>query len=138
MSKKKKRNPNAIKPLMKKLDSLNSKAVRLRAMQSDGRVQCYTCDHRGDIKTMQAGHWIPRQHKAVRWEEWNVKAQCYACNMFYGGRPQEFRDRLIAEYGVKKVEAYALRRHETKQWTADELRDLIAERHAEIFIAGRQ
>jgi hypothetical protein len=57
--------------------------------------------------------------------------------MFYGGRPQEFRERLIAEYGVKKVEGFALRRHEIRQWTIDDLQQMIAERNAEIFILGR-
>ena len=74
---------------------------------------------------MQASHYTPRQYKATRWEPANVKAACYACNMFYGGRPQEFREKLIEEYGVKEIEALEQMRHVNKCWTRDELLELI-------------
>ena len=117
--------PDAIPKLTKKLDAVFSRFVRLSGRDRFGVVKCYTCDHRADPKTMQAGHWIPRQHRATRWELWNVKPQCYACNMRYGGRPQEFRERMVEEYGEEEVQEMALRRHDIRQWTREELKDLI-------------
>lgn len=55
--------------------------------------KCFTCDIVLPFKKLQAGHYIPRQMKNVRYDERNVNAQCYACNMMYSG--------LIAEYGER-------------------------------------
>ena len=74
---------------------------------------------------MQAGHYIPRQHMVTRWEPMNVHPQCYACNMYYGGRPQNYRDHLIEDYGIEQVEDLEQRRHRTKQWDRDDIEHLI-------------
>ena len=94
--KKNKRDPNSIRALTKKLDALFSKFVRWKDAEN-GLIKCFTCDHRASPKTMQAGHYIPRQYKITRWDEDNVRPQCYSCNMLYCGRPQDFRDHLIRD-----------------------------------------
>ena len=122
----KKRKPPSLPSLKKKLDRIYSRYVRYSAVDSAGKVSCFTCEYRGDPKKMHAGHWIPRQHMAVRWESWNVHPQCYACNMHYGGRPQEYRERLVEIYGEVRTAEFAMRRHEIRQWTRDELGGLIS------------
>lgn len=52
---------------------------------------------------MQAGHWVPRQYLAVRWDEVNVHCQCYACNVLYNGQPSAFAAKLFLEYGLETV-----------------------------------
>lgn len=128
----KKRDPNSIPILTKKLDVIFSKYIRLMSRDRYGMVKCYTCDYREEPKKLQAGHWIPRQHKVTRWEPWNVHPQCYACNMHFGGRPQEYRERLVDEYGEEEVEEMALRRHEVRQFSRDELKELIEEYKAKV------
>lgn len=123
--KRKKRDPDSIPVLTKKLDAVFSRWVRWSAADSRGMVKCVTCDHIGHAKTLQAGHWIPRQHKICRWSPWNVHAQCYACNMHYGGRPQEYREWLVAIHGEETVKRLAMMRHKVKQWTREELKEMI-------------
>ena len=45
--------------------------------------------------------------------------------MYYGGRPQEYRDQLIEQYGVERVDELAAKRHEVRQWSRLELAEMI-------------
>lgn len=53
---------------------------------------------------MQAGHFVPRQYLAVRWDEVNVHCQCYACNVLYNGQPSSYAKHLREDYGPDIVE----------------------------------
>lgn len=88
--------------LMKIADSLMSSYVR-QFYAKDGRVKCFTCDHWGEIKKMQNGHWIVRQYKQTRWDLDNTRPQCYACNFLFNGRPHIFRANLVNEIGETRV-----------------------------------
>ena len=59
----------------KKLDSVFSRYIREK-YEKDGKVPCYTCPHIGTVKTMQCGHFVPRQHMSTRWDEDNCRPQC--------------------------------------------------------------
>lgn len=83
----------------KELDRVFSIFIRER---DEG--QCYTCPNKGEIKKMQAGHFVPRQYLAVRWDEVNVHCQCYACNVLYNGQPSAYAARLEKDYGPGTVE----------------------------------
>lgn len=48
----------------------------------------------GDIG---AGHFASRRHMATRWDEANVRPQCYGCNVMQAGRQWEFGRRLDFE-----------------------------------------
>jgi hypothetical protein len=90
-----------ISSLKKKLDIIFSKYIRLKDADPSGNVECYTC---GVVKQwekdgMQAGHFMSRKHTITRWDEQNVKPQCYTCNCHYYGRQYEFGLRLNTEYG---------------------------------------
>ncbi len=88
----------AIRSLKKKLDAVFSKYIRYR-----DKGQCYTCSYKNHPKKVQCGHFISRQYLAVRWDEVNCHAQCYACNMLYNGQPGAFATNLEAEYGVGTI-----------------------------------
>lgn len=107
----------------KKLDSVFSRYIREK-YEKDGKLRCYTCPHIGTVKTMQCGHFVPRQHMSTRWDEDNCRPQCYACNMLYNGQPSTFAVRLDAEKKgtVKRLEK---KRHEIRQWTIEELKKEI-------------
>ncbi len=54
---------------------------------------------------MQNGHWIVRQYKYTRWHEDNMRPQDYSCNFRMNGRPHIFRENLVKEIGLERVEA---------------------------------
>lgn len=105
---------------VKKLDIVFSRFIR----QRDGG-RCFTCPYQNDWKKLQNGHFCPRQHMATRFDERNNNAQCFACNMFYGGRPDAYALRLQEKYGPGIVkELHDLARTE-KHWSIPELQALI-------------
>jgi hypothetical protein len=67
------------------LDQVFSKYIRLRDADSRGYCRCITCGRSEPWKEMDAGHFVSRDRKAVRWDERNVHAQCPHCNRFRAG-----------------------------------------------------
>jgi hypothetical protein len=104
----------------KKLDKIFSLYIRYR----DAGV-CYTCDKDCGPKSAQCGHFVPRQYLAVRWDETNCHAQCYACNMLYNGQPSAYAIRLTEEFGPNKVKELESKRREitklTPQWYEEKI-----------------
>ena len=71
--------------LVKKLDTIFSRWVRLSNADDNGNCICITCKKQSHWKSIQAGHFRSRKHYATRWAEDNVFPQCLACNVFRGG-----------------------------------------------------
>ena len=71
--------------LVKKLDTIFSRWVRLSNADDNGNCICITCKKQSHWKSIQAGHFRSRKHYATRWSEDNVFPQCLACNVFRGG-----------------------------------------------------
>lgn len=100
-----------ISKLKKELDVWFSRYIRYR----DGG-QCYTCPKKDDPKRMQNGHFVPRQHLAVRYDERNNNCQCYACNMLFNGQPSRYALNLIRDHGPNIIEELeGLRKQVTKR-----------------------
>lgn len=78
------------KNLIKKLDAVFSKYIRLRDADQDGYCRCATCGEKTHWTKIQAGHFISRKHYATRWDEQNVHAQCVACNVFKYGEQYKY------------------------------------------------
>jgi len=108
------------KKLIEKLDKIFSLYIRLR----DNGV-CYTCGKRGDIKQMQAGHYISRSCMALRWHEANVHCQCYACNVCKHGDLITYRERLVKDYGQSAIEELESKRYITYKHSIEDLEKLI-------------
>ena len=108
------------KKLIEKLDKVFSLFVRLR----DNGV-CYTCGKRGDIKQMQAGHYISRSCMALRWHEANVHCQCYSCNVCKHGDLITYRERLVKDYGQSAIEELESKRYITYKHSIEDLEKLI-------------
>ena len=80
------------------------------------------------VETIQAGHYKPAgSYSGVRFDEINVNGQSVEENCFKGGNEKEYRNGLIARYGLEKVEALEKRAIETrlKKWTRAELTEII-------------
>ena len=84
----------------KKLDKVFSEYIRRKYANSVGEVQCITCGILRHWKdSMDAGHYIPRNHMATRYSEKNVHPQCRGCNRFGGGRYDVYALKLQEIYG---------------------------------------
>lgn len=85
---------------MKKADKYFSEYIRLRDADHMGYAECITCGKRAHISEMDAGHFIDRSHKATRYNEQNVNAQCRTCNRFQSGRQFEHGIAIDLKYGT--------------------------------------
>ena len=76
--------------IVKDLDAVFSRYIRLRAANLDGFVECYTCGRSYHWKKIQCGHFMSRARYATRWNEDNCRPQCYGCNVMQQGRQYDF------------------------------------------------
>jgi len=76
--------------IVKNLDAVFSRFIRLRAANLDGFVECYTCGRPYHWKKIQCGHFMSRARYATRWHEDNCRPQCYGCNVMQQGRQYDF------------------------------------------------
>ncbi len=90
----------SLSSLEDKLDKLFSQYVRRSHADAGGMVRCATCTKLMFWKDADCGHWVKRQHRAVRWDERNVAPQCQRCNYFMGGVQDEFSQHIIANHGL--------------------------------------
>lgn len=90
---------------MKLADMYFSRYIRLKH-SIDGFCTCYTCGAIKEIKEVDNGHYIKREHKATRYSENNCRPQCKICNgdTKHNGKQIDFRDNLVRELGLKEVE----------------------------------
>ncbi len=115
----------SISKLMKEADALMSKNVRYANIDKDGNATCYTCGHKAEPKKMQNGHYLSRFYKAARWHPDNTRIQCYVCNIFKKGDVVVFRQNLVKEIGIERVEAVEAQRNVTTKLTREYLLDLL-------------
>lgn len=87
---------------IERLDRVFSQYIRKRDCPN-GIGRCITCGKIITPDTCDAGHYISRRITATRWNEANVHAQCIECNRFGYGKIDEYRQALIALYGVSVV-----------------------------------
>ena len=91
--------------VMKLADLYFSRYIRLKH-SSEGLCSCYTCGTIKDIKDVDNGHYLKREHKATRFHENNCRPQCKTCNgdTKHNGKQIEFRENLVNEIGIDAVE----------------------------------
>ena len=66
--------------MIKKLDTIFSKFIRLRDTDEYGNGRCITCGEWFRYKDLECGHFRSRRHLTTRWREENAHAQCTECN----------------------------------------------------------
>ena len=74
---------------------------------------------------MQAGHFLPGRHNSVLFNEKNVHAQCSGCNMFKQGNSVKYFRFMQRTYGEDVIAELEKLDTENKQFTPQELKDLI-------------
>jgi len=99
--------PLTITKLKKKLWKLFSKYIRER-----DRYTCVTCGREATGSGMHAGHFITGATCTAKlyFDETNVHAQCYHCNINLSGNWVNYEAFMISEYGQEHVDNLKLRR----------------------------
>jgi hypothetical protein len=80
-------------------DDWFSKYIRIRDADNNGYIRCISCGKIVHWKNADAGHFIKRQHIALRFNEQNVNAQCKLCNCFEQGNDIGYAKGLDKKYG---------------------------------------
>jgi hypothetical protein len=101
--------------------------IRLR---DSGNV-CISC--RQPPKKENAGHyWNTHYHQAVRFDEDNVHLQCEHCNNSKHGDLANYQIYLIEKIGKERFDALQERAKKTRNYTRDEVQDVISRYKAKI------
>lgn len=118
-SKKKKKKLTPLPSLVKKADIAFSRFIRNRD-QTELQGRCCTCGQPGN----QAGHFIKRSHKKVRWNVTNVHLQCSRCNHYLDGNEAVYALFIVNKYGVDHFKWLHAQKG-TYKITRDELERII-------------
>jgi len=114
-----------------------SKYIRLRdRIKGSEYCKCATCPKSHHWKDMDAGHFISRRHKATKYNEKNVLAQCPYCNRFNQGKQYEMSFEVNRRFGTgttdlllaKSKQAYKLHSFEIKElgeYYRDKVKEMI-------------
>lgn len=104
--------------LKRKLWTLFSLYIRQRDKNT-----CFTCGRIGEGSGIHAGHFISKAIGGIDlyFDEENVHAQCYNCNINLGGNQYEYSLRL----GEKSKELYQRKNKDFKKWTEEDYKKKI-------------
>lgn len=89
--------------LVKELDAIFSRYIRMRDADKNGICSCITCGDKKPRKEMQACHFISRWVYRYRRSEMNVRAWCYKCNVLLKWNYIPYTLFMIKKYWEDKV-----------------------------------
>lgn len=119
--------------IKKKLDKVFSLYIRTK-YAVNGIVECVTCGIKKEIKEIQCGHYIPRQHLSTRWDEENCYPQCIGCNVFRKGNYPAFSLFLVRNFGKERLESLELKRRQVTKLKEADLQEMYEE-YADKLVA---
>lgn len=123
-AKKKKRAPS-LPRLKAKLDTLFSLYIRRRDADHNGMVTCIACGKRFHWQEVDCGHFVPRQHLAVRWDERNAHPECRYCNRFRVDHYIDYTDAMRAKYGDEVIDSLKAARYQSVKLTRADYEAMI-------------
>lgn len=121
------------KKIKKEADKWFSKFIRLRDSINGVRGQCITCGKTNDIKKMDCGHYMKRQHMATRYDEKNCNLQCKRCNAFEQGANEIYKKRIDKKYGAGTSDMLELKARTTYKISNSEL-ELLANHYKNQYL----
>ncbi len=120
----KKRQPSQ-STLIKKLDKVFSRYIRLRDAMPSGVFRCISCGQIKPIEKADCGHYFSRRHMSTRFDEDNCNAECARCNRFDAEHLVGYRENLIRKIGTQRFALLEVKHNQTKKWSCFELEQLI-------------
>lgn len=87
-------------------------------------VSCHKPYPISGVGCMQAGHFITSKKMSIRYDEKNVHAQCYNCNINLKGNWDAYYDSMITMYGQDSIEELKQKRFEITKYSAYELEEM--------------
>lgn len=102
-----------------------SKYIRLKYSDSQGLVKCCTCDTVDHWKKMDAGHFVHRDRKSVKFSELNVHPQCSRCNTYLKGNEYIHGRYIDIKYGAGTADKLILEGKKIYKFSRIELANLI-------------
>jgi len=117
---------------LKTADSYFSKFIRIRDADEDGIIRCISCDKPVHWEKADAGHFVKRQHKSLRFSEINVNGQCRSCNWLLQGNDIHYAKGLEEKYGKGTVKDLILLKNNTFHLGEFELK-IISDHYKEKF-----
>lgn len=111
-----------ISTLKRKLWSEVSEYIRKR-----DKFTCFTCGRKGEGSAMHAGHFIPDAVCGIllRYDEFNINAQCFHCNINLGGWGERYAERMEQKYGREFVDELRKKIHTLTKWTEQDYEEKI-------------
>ena len=98
--------------------------IRIR----DKHKGCISCGKPLNKNNTDAGHLWPLKYSYIRFNEYNVNAQCSRpCNKDMSGDINNYRKNFVIRYSEEKLKELDLIAHREKKYTIDEIKDLIDE-----------
>lgn len=106
------------------IDRVLSRYIRIRDMEADGKITCYTCGARKEWKKMHCSHFIKRIELGTRFLLDNVRCACYECNVEKRGNLKVYAERLNQEKpGI--TEWLQEQAHQVNKPTRNELKEIL-------------
>lgn len=122
---KKRRSRKTSFPLLKKVaQGLCNKYCRLRDTGGVG-ANCISCDRWFSHDELQGGHYRPVGVARIRYDEFNVNAQCSDCNLRLQGNGGPYRTRLVAKVGREEVDRLDAVPTDSYTWTRNDVEYVI-------------
>lgn len=118
-----KKSKQSISSLKKKLWKVFSLFIRQR-----DNYTCFTCGRKGTGSGMHAGHYIPKGIGGITlyFNEQNVNAQCYHCNINLGGYGAMYHQKMLYKYGKDIVdELWRIKNQTTAKWEIEDYTEKI-------------
>ena len=106
---------------------LFSELIRRNAADFRGFVRCYICGVVKHWKEMDAAHYESRRFNSTLFDRQNVHACCKKCNIWLYGNMPKYALKLKQDYGEGILETLNKRASILKQFTKQELENLIIE-----------
>jgi hypothetical protein len=117
---------------LKSADNWFSKFIRIRDADEDGIIHCISCPKEVHWTKADCGHFVKRQHKALRYSEINCNGQCKECNWLKQGNDIEYAKGLDVKYGTGTAESLLALARNTFHLGKFELK-VIADHYKEKF-----
>lgn len=109
--------------LVKDLDSIYSKYIRLLKSDEYGYCLCVTSGKRMFWTEAQNGHFYSRKYYPTRWDDDNCHPQSMTDNIFLRGNYIEYTKYMIDKYGRDFVDQLGFKARNGKKISTQEIRE---------------